>query len=123
MFRFHRLAAAAAENYGKEAAPAGAAPAPAARTERAETPANTATVAADSSAGKLHGGGGAGSASGGDGGGGYGALPTGSEAEGRSEEYSKWAEALRNLQSRATMPEFTEQTVDVIARIVSGQYK
>lgn len=117
MFLFRRLAAAAAENCGKEAPPAAAAPAPA-----RETPADAATVAADSSAGNLHGGGGAGSSAVG-GGGGHGALPTGSEAEVRSEEYSKWAEALRNLQSRATLPEFTEQTVDIIARIVSGQYK
>ncbi|CAM9697838.1 unnamed protein product [Ectocarpus fasciculatus] len=112
-----KLAAAAAENCGKEAAPPAPAPAPA-----PETPAETATVAADSSAGNVHGGGGAGSSAVG-GGGDHGALPTGSEAEVRSEEYSKWAEALRNLQSRATLPDFTEQTVDIIARIVSGQYK
>ncbi|CAM9452214.1 unnamed protein product [Ectocarpus sp. 6 AP-2014] len=111
MFLFRRLAAAAA-------------PASAVSTERAETPANTAAIAADSSAENLHGGGGAESAGGGGGGGGGGgALPTESEAGGRSEEYSEWAEALKNLQSRATVADFTEQTVDIIARIVSGQHK
>eukprot|EP00752_Nemacystus_decipiens_P010492 g9347.t2 len=45
------------------------------------------------------------------------ATPT---ADGGGDE-AKWAEALRALQSRATVPDFTEQTVDIIARIVSGQ--
>ncbi|CAM9771794.1 unnamed protein product, partial [Ectocarpus sp. 12 AP-2014] len=104
---------------------AAAAAAAAAATGTVETPANTAAIAADNSAENLHGGGGAESASGGGGGGGggHGALPTESEAEGRSERYSEWAEALRNLQSRATVADFTEQTVDIIARIVSGQHK
>ncbi|CAM9238482.1 unnamed protein product [Ectocarpus sp. 13 AM-2016] len=115
-----KLAAAAAAAAGAAAAAAVAA----AATGTAETPANTAATAADSSAEKLHSGGGAGSAGGGSGGGGgHGALPTESEAGGRSEEYSEWAEALRNLQSRATVADFTEQTVDIIARIVSGQHK
>ena len=34
---------------------------------------------------------------------------------------AKWAEARRAIQSRATVPSFTEQTVDIITRFVSGQ--
>eukprot|EP00903_Cladosiphon_okamuranus_P011626 g10935.t1 len=43
------------------------------------------------------------------------------EQEGDSTETAKWAEAHRSLRSRATVPDFTQQTVDIIARIVSGQ--
>ncbi|CAM9561178.1 unnamed protein product [Scytosiphon promiscuus] len=42
------------------------------------------------------------------------------EPSGR-EEASEWAEVARKIASRATVPDFTEQTLGIIARIVTGE--
>lgn len=38
------------------------------------------------------------------------------------EQRAEWEEIARKIASRATIPDFTEQTVGIIARIVSGEY-
>ncbi|CAM9260985.1 unnamed protein product [Pylaiella littoralis] len=55
-------------------------------------------------------------------GGGSGGIPTaGDEDHQHSDEKREWAEARRKVEARATVPEFTEQTVGIIARMISGQ--
>lgn len=90
----------------------------AAKDEKGDVTAATAGAAAQNEGAGLD----SGSCSGGGGGGCGGGIPTaGGGGEEQSEEKRKWEESRRQVAARATVPEFTEQTVDIIAEFVSDQ--
>lgn len=107
MLLFRRLAAAKAERGDDATTATSAAAGPAAQ--------NAGPVGLDGGSGSSSGNGGGGDS------GGVGIPTAGTGGEELSGEKQKWAERIRKLAARTTVPEFTEQTVGIITGIIAGQ--